>query len=146
VSPVAINVLWYAAFASVALVAGWAIAATNAGEQMAWMGLAVTVIAGPLFAQLSRLARRLSVDKHSVRVELDDFRFTWMWSTIWFGGALIAAWAVMDQLFYTSNVQPKIITLGTVGLGAGAWFARVAGRKKEYLRVDLAAGVVEWAG
>lgn len=142
----AVDILWYATFYVIALGAGWAIASTNAGEQMVAMGLGAAVIVGPVLAQLSKLARKLSVDKHSVRVELDDFRFTWIWTTIWFGGALIGAWAVMDQVFYTYNVQASILALGTGGLLVGAWFARVAGRKREYLRVDLAAGVAEYCG
>jgi len=95
----AVNIAWYAVFYAFTGIAGWALAHTNSGEQNVWTGMVIAVIAGPLFAQLSKLARRWTVDKHSVRVELDDFRFSWLWSTFWVGGALIGAWAVADQLF-----------------------------------------------
>lgn len=138
-----IDALWYLVFHGVVFAIGTAIASTNAGERMVWTGMAITVVAGPLLAQFSKLARKLTVDKHAFRIELDDFRYAWLWSTIWFGGALIAAWALADQIFFTSRIEMSILALATAAMLVAGWFARIAGRKKAYLRVDVAAGVVE---
>lgn len=141
-----ITIGWYVIFYLAAFVAGGLIASTNAGERMVWTGLIVAVIGGPLIAQLSKLARRLDRDKHTVRVELALYRFTWVWSTIWFGAALIAAWAVVDQFLYTYFFQNIIMLIASVSLIVAGWFARLAGTSSTYFRVDVAAGVVEYVG
>ena len=141
-----IGLLWYVAWHAAVLAVGWILATAHAGEPGVYLGAGIAVIAGPAFAQLSKLARRLSVERYSVRVELYDFRFTWVWTTFWFGGSLVAGWAVADALFASYNMDISILLAGILGMLAGGWFGRIAGRKHEHLRVDINAGVVEYVG
>lgn len=138
--------LWYLAWHATVLAIGWMIASANRGEEGVWVGAAIAILGGPAFTQLAKLARRLSTERYCVRVELHEFRFAWIWTTIWFGGSLIAGWAVADQLFFTYNVESSILAMGVAGMVVGGRFGRMAGRHHAFLRVDVAAGVVEYAG
>ena len=141
-----IEKLWYVTWHVTVLVVGWSIASAHHGEEGVWVGMAVAIAGGPAFAWFSGVARKLAVERYSVRVEVHEFRFTWIWMTIWFGGSSIAGWAVADQLFVSYRVEESILLMGIAGMLVGGWFARMAGRHGACLRVDLAAGVVEYVG
>ena len=138
--------LWYVAWFAMALALGYVVARSGGSDERQWIGAALAVACGLFFAWLAKLGRRLSQERYTVRVELHEFRFTWLWTMIWFGGALIGGWALAEELWVDYMQDGTIMLLGAGGILAGGWFARMAGRKHEHLRVDLAAGVAEYVG
>ena len=138
--------LWYVAWFAMAVGLGYLVAGSGGGEERVWIGAAVAVLCGPLFAWLAKVGRQLSQERYTVRVELHEFRFTWLWTMVWFGGALIGGWALAEELWVDYHQDGSVMLLASGGILVGGWFARMAGRKHEHLRVDLAAGVAEYIG
>ncbi len=141
-----VGTLWFAVWLATVLGVAYVLVRASDGEATVWLGLGISIVGGAAFAWLSSVARRVQQERHAVRIDLRTWRSVPVWTALWFGCALVAGWALVDDALASSRHEPMSLVLGAGGVALAGLFARIAGRARRYLRVDVPAGVVEYVG
>jgi hypothetical protein len=111
-----------------------------------FVGFGLAVVVGLVFTWFARVGREAQHERGFIRIDLHGYELVPLWCAIGYGISVGGAWALLDELHALSHGESLIILLGAAGIVVGGGIARLSSGGKDYLRVDIAAGLVEFVG